>query len=60
VFVLADDAGCADLGCTGARDAGNQPTDVSPRLDRMAHEGMRFTRAYAPGGLDASVHAARR
>ena len=47
VFILADDLGYADLGCTGARDAGNQPADVSPHLDRMAREGMRFTRAYA-------------
>ena len=47
VFILADDLGYADLGCTGARDAANQPADVSPHLDRMAREGMRFTRAYA-------------
>nr|WP_145545488.1 sulfatase-like hydrolase/transferase [Variovorax boronicumulans] len=47
IFILADDLGYADLGCTGARDAANQPIDVSPRLDRMAAEGLRFTRGYA-------------
>lgn len=47
VFILADDLGYADLGCTGARDASNRAVDVSPNLDRMAAQGMRFTRAYA-------------
>lgn len=47
IFILADDIGYADLGCCGARDAQNRPADVSPRLDRMAAEGLRFTRGYA-------------
>ena len=47
VFVLADDLGYADLGCYGARDAHNLPVDLSPNLDRLAAEGMRFTRGYA-------------
>lgn len=47
VFILADDLGYADLGCTGARDASNLPIDVSPNLDRLASRGMRFTRGYA-------------
>lgn len=41
VFILADDLGYADLGCYGARE------DVSPSLDRMAREGLRFTDGYA-------------
>jgi len=41
VFILADDLGYADLGCYGAR------ADVSPSLDRMAAEGLRFTDGYA-------------
>jgi arylsulfatase A-like enzyme len=41
VFILADDLGYADLGCYGARG------DVSPCLDRMAAEGLRFTDGYA-------------
>ena len=47
VFILADDLGYADLGCTGARDAEGRPADVSPNLDRLARAGMRFTRGYA-------------
>ena len=42
VFILADDLGHADLGCYGGRAA-----NISPALDRMAAQGMRFTRAYA-------------
>ncbi len=41
VFILADDLGYADLGCYGARG------DVSPALDRMAAEGLRFTDGYS-------------
>jgi arylsulfatase A-like enzyme len=41
IFILADDLGYADLGCYGAR------ADVSPSLDRMAAEGLRFTDGYA-------------
>jgi arylsulfatase A-like enzyme len=40
VVVLADDFGWGDLGCYGGTIA---PT---PRLDRMAAEGVRFTQAY--------------
>ena len=47
IFILADDLGYADLGCFGARDAHNQPADVSPNLDRLAREGMRFLRSYS-------------
>jgi arylsulfatase A-like enzyme len=42
VFILADDLGFADLGCYGGR-----AERVSPSLDRMAAQGMRFTRSYA-------------
>jgi arylsulfatase A-like enzyme len=41
VFIVADDLGFADLGCYGGRVA------VSPVLDRMAAEGIRFTHGYA-------------
>jgi arylsulfatase A-like enzyme len=41
VFIMADDLGYADLGCYGGR------APVSPNLDRMADEGVRFTDAYA-------------
>ncbi len=41
VFILADDLGYGDLGCYG------QKTLTTPHLDRLAAEGMRFTRHYA-------------
>lgn len=41
IFILADDLGHADLGCYGGLP------DTSPNLDRMARDGLRFTRAYA-------------
>jgi uncharacterized sulfatase len=41
VLVLADDLGYGDLGCYG------QAVIQTPRLDRMAAEGMRFTDFYA-------------
>jgi arylsulfatase A-like enzyme len=41
VFILADDLGYGDLGCYG------QDKIRTPKLDRMASEGMRFTQAYA-------------
>ena len=41
IFILADDLGYADLGCYGGR------APVSPCLDRMADQGIRFTQGYA-------------
>lgn len=41
VYILADDAGYGDFGCYGGT---HLPT---PSIDRMASEGMRFTRHYA-------------
>ncbi len=43
VFILADDLGYGDLGCY------NQESKIpTPRLDRFAGEGMRFTDAHSP------------
>jgi arylsulfatase A-like enzyme len=42
VLILADDLGSGDLSCYGG-SAGSAPT---PHLDRMAAEGVRFTRYY--------------
>ena len=44
IFILADDLGSADLGCYGGAGA---PFDVSPNIDRLAREGLRFTHALA-------------
>jgi uncharacterized sulfatase len=41
VFIMADDLGYGDLGCYG------QQRIKTPRLDRMAAEGVRFTQWYA-------------
>ena len=41
VMLYADDLGYGDLGCYG------HPTIRTPRLDRMAVEGMRFTQFYS-------------
>ncbi len=45
IFIVADDLGYADLGCYGGRAADFGA--VSPNLDRLAQEGLRFTQGYA-------------
>lgn len=40
IYILADDLGYGDLGCYG------QEVIQTPHLDKMADEGMRFTRHY--------------
>ena len=41
VFVFVDDQGYYDLGCYGATEV------ATPRIDRLATEGLRFTDYYA-------------
>jgi arylsulfatase A-like enzyme len=41
VFILADDLGINDLGCYGRKE------HETPRLDRLARQGLRFTSACA-------------
>ena len=41
IYILADDLGYGDLGCFGQKDI------RTPNLDRMAHEGIRFTQHYS-------------
>lgn len=51
VFILADDLGYGDLGAYG------QARIQTPRLDRMAAEGMRFTQHYAGSTVCAPSRA---
>ena len=41
IFIMADDLGYGDLGCYGQKEI------KTPRIDRLASEGMRFTDFYA-------------
>ena len=41
IIILMDDAGYADVGCFGAK------TFKTPRIDRLAAEGIRLTSFYA-------------
>ena len=45
VVILADDLGYGDLGCYGARNV------VTPNVDAVASEGLRFTNAYATASV---------
>jgi arylsulfatase A-like enzyme len=45
LFIVADDLGFADLGCYGGRRA--TFGDVSPVLDGLAQQGLKFTQGYA-------------
>ena len=45
IFIVADDLGYADLGCYGGRDASFGR--VSPVLDGLAANGLRFTQGYS-------------
>ncbi|MDO8542903.1 MAG: arylsulfatase [Opitutaceae bacterium] len=47
VYIIADDLGYGDVGCYG------QKLIRTPRIDRMAKEGMRFTQHYAGAPLCA-------
>jgi arylsulfatase A len=52
VILFADDLGYGDLGCYGSS------TIATPRLDRMAKEGMRFTNLYAAAPFCSPSRAA--
>ena len=45
IFIVADDLGFADLGCYGGREA--EFGLVSPQLDALAANGLRFTQGYS-------------
>jgi arylsulfatase A-like enzyme len=52
IFIVVDDCGYADLGCTG------QTGYATPELDKLAAEGMRFTQAYANASLCTNTRVA--
>lgn len=52
VFILADDLGYGDLGCTG------QTKIKTPNIDRLASEGMLFTNHYAGSTVSAPSRSA--
>ena len=52
VFILADDLGINDLRCYGRKD------QATPRLDRLAEQGMRFTSAYCAQPICSPSRAA--
>jgi len=52
ILILADDMGAHDLGCTGSSFY------ETPRLDRLASEGMQFTQAYAACPVCSPTRAA--
>lgn len=51
LIILCDDMGYGDLGCYGQR------LIVTPHIDRLAAEGMRFTQAYAGSPVSAPSRA---
>ncbi|MEO3811975.1 sulfatase-like hydrolase/transferase [Sphaerisporangium sp. B11E5] len=52
VIILADDLGWGEIGCYGQRKI------VTPNIDRMAADGVRFTNAYAGSSLCAPSRCA--
>lgn len=52
IIILADDLGYGDLGCYG------HPSIRTPRLDRMAAEGVRFTDFYTADAICTPSRAA--
>ncbi|MDB4544252.1 sulfatase-like hydrolase/transferase, partial [bacterium] len=52
IYILADDLGYGDLGCYG------QKVIQTPNLDRMAAEGLRFTRHYSGSTVCAPSRSA--
>lgn len=52
LFIVVDDCGYADLGCTG------QTGYQTPALGRLAGEGIRFTQAYANSALCTNTRVA--
>ena len=52
LLIMADDLGYGDIGCYGSK------TIVTPNLDRLASEGMRFTDFHSNGAVCSPTRAA--
>lgn len=52
IIIFADDLGYGDLSCYG------HPTIMTPNLDKMAEEGMRFTQFYVGAAVSSPSRAA--
>jgi arylsulfatase A len=52
IIIFADDLGYGDLSCYG------HPTILTPSLDKMAYEGMRFTQFYVGASVCSPSRAA--
>ena len=52
ILIMADDLGYGDIGCYGSK------TIVTPNLDRLASEGMRFTDYHSNGAVCSPTRAA--
>src|ERR1041385_9068487 len=52
VFIIADDLGINDLACYGRKD------QITPNLDKLARQGMRFTTAAAAQSVCSPTRAA--
>jgi arylsulfatase A-like enzyme len=47
IFIIADDMGYGDLACYGNK------TVKTPHIDQLAHDGLRFTQAYAGSAVSS-------
>ncbi len=52
IFILADDLGYGDLGCYGSSDI------QTPHIDKLAENGIKYTRAYANSTVCSPSRAA--
>jgi len=52
VFIMADDLGYADLSCYGRREY------VTPNIDKLAAQGVKFTQAYANSAVCTATRVA--
>ncbi len=52
ILILIDDLGYGDIGCYG------NTTNLTPNIDRLAREGMRFTDFHTNGPMCTPTRAA--